>query len=44
MNGRRHARQQRKVIDVDDVNHYTIVMGRGAKTVASAISRYGAHP
>ena len=35
---------QREVIEVDDVNHYTIVMGRGAKSVATAISGYGSHP
>jgi len=35
---------QRAVVEVDDVNHYTIVMGRGAKTVASAISGYGSRP
>jgi pimeloyl-ACP methyl ester carboxylesterase len=35
---------QRDVVEVDDVNHYTIVMGRGAKSVANAISGYGAQP
>jgi pimeloyl-ACP methyl ester carboxylesterase len=32
---------RREVIEVEDVNHYTIVMGRGAKSVAAAISGYG---
>jgi len=36
--------RQRTLLDVDDVNHYTIVMGQGAATVAGAISGYGAHP
>jgi pimeloyl-ACP methyl ester carboxylesterase len=35
---------QRDVVEVDDVNHYTIVMGRGAKSVAAAISGYGSQP
>jgi pimeloyl-ACP methyl ester carboxylesterase len=35
---------QREVVEVDDVNHYTIVMGRGAGTVAETITRYGANP
>jgi hypothetical protein len=35
---------QREVVEVDDVNHYTIVMGRGAKSVAAAISGYGSQP
>jgi pimeloyl-ACP methyl ester carboxylesterase len=35
---------QRKVIETADVNHYTIVMGKGAGSVARAISGYGAHP
>jgi pimeloyl-ACP methyl ester carboxylesterase len=34
---------QREVVEVDDVNHYTIVMGRGAKSVAGAIAGYGSH-
>lgn len=35
---------QRDVVEVPDVNHYTIVLGRGCATVADAIVRYGAHP
>ncbi len=34
----------REVTEIDDVNHYTIVMGRGAKSVAGVIAGYGAHP
>src|SRR5581483_5832298 len=30
---------RRNVVDVDDVNHYSIVMGRGAATVAAAVVR-----
>jgi pimeloyl-ACP methyl ester carboxylesterase len=36
--------EQREVVEIDDVNHYTIVMGRGAKSVADVVSGYGAHP
>jgi pimeloyl-ACP methyl ester carboxylesterase len=35
---------QREVIEVDDVNHYTIVMGRGATSVAGTIAGYGSQP
>jgi pimeloyl-ACP methyl ester carboxylesterase len=34
----------REVIEVDDVNHYTILMGRGAKSVAGTIAGYGSQP
>lgn len=36
------APSRREVVEVDDVNHYSIVLGRGAGTVADAIVRYGA--
>jgi pimeloyl-ACP methyl ester carboxylesterase len=36
--------EQREVTEIDDVNHYTITMGKGAKSVAAVIAGYGAMP